>query len=142
MSCGSLSTHLDIEMLRKVGVNVSSSSVPDSGLPAKSGMEVERELSGRPLIRYLRKEDVKKFVFGDANRQCVTPTPYSVADLVSFLNLPDPTTKRTHYLLLEASKIQEVLGPRRIAWGGGIEYILPKGFPIEALLNRWAMEIR
>ena len=141
MSCSFLSTQLDLDMLGKHRVMVASSFVADAALPC-TGVEVSRELGGRLLIRYLRRQDISRYIYGDANRHCTTPTPYSPADLISSLNLPDPTTRRTHYLLLEPSKIAEILGPRHIAWGGGIEYILPKGFHVDALVNHWALEIK
>ena len=141
-SSAHLATKLDIEMLTRNGVSVLSSSVPHSALPRKSGLEVSRELGGRPLLRYLRIEDAKRYLRGDCNRQCVTPTPYASPDLISFLNLPDPTTVRSHFLLLDPAKIPDVIGPRYIAWGEGIEYILTAGFSMEALVNPWPMEIR
>ncbi len=142
MSCAQLATNLDVQMLVFQGVTVFSSSVPDSGLPVKTGTEVARELAGRPLLRYLRKEDANRYLRGDENRQCVTPTPYSADDVIGFLNLPDPATERTHFLLLQPEKILEILGPRYICWGQGIEYILPHGFNSDALVNPWAVEMR
>jgi hypothetical protein len=142
MSCGNLATKLDVEMLLKLGVKVASSAVSDEDLPRKTGMEVARELGGRPLVRYLRRQDAGRYLYGDSNRHCTTPTAYASEDLIGFLNLPDPTTRRTHFLLLDAAKVGEILGPRYIAWGGGIEYVLPEGFPKEALINPWGMEIR
>ena len=142
MSCGHFATRLDLEMLLAQGVTVSASHVPDEDLPCKTGEEVARELAGRPLIRYLRREDVSRYVFGDENRHCATPTPYSVEDLICFLNLPDPLSARTHCLLLDPSRIPKILGPRYIAWGGGIEYILPDGFLQEDLMYEWALQVR
>ena len=124
------------------GVAVSASSIHDSKLPQKSGAEVFRELHGRPLIRYLRREDVGRYLLGDHNRHCVTPTPYTVDDMVSFLNLPDPLSDRTHCLLLNPARIPAILGPRHVHWGGGIEYILPQGFEQKDLLFAWALEVK
>ena len=142
MSCGYLATKLDIEMLLKQGVNIASVGIPDEELPKKTGLEVARELCGRPLLRYLRRQDVGRYLYGDSNRHCTTPTPYASEDLIGFLNLPDPASRRTHFLLLDAAKVDEIRGPRYIAWGGGIEYVLPEGFPQEALVNPWGIEIR
>ena len=142
MSCGHLATKLDVEMLVKQGVKVASSAVPDDDLPLKTGKEVAHELGGRPLVRYLRWEDAGRYLYGDSNRHCATPTAYSSDDVVGFLNLPDPITRRTHFLLLNPAKVIELLGPRYILWGSGIEYVLPEGFPKEALLNPWGIEIR
>lgn len=123
MSCGSLATNLDLEMLLARGVIISPSNIPIEDLPIKTGEEVADELAGRPLIRYLCRQDVSKYLRGDRNPHYTTPTPYSSTDLISFLCLPDPQTARTHCLLLDPQNIEVILGPRLIQWGGGIEYI-------------------
>ncbi len=142
MSCGNLATKLDIEMLVKRGIHIYSSSTPDSLVLRRPGTEVADELCGRPLIRYLRKKDAGLYLHGDANRHFTTPTPYSSEDLTGFLNLPDPLLRRTHFLLIDPAKLPEIQGPRYIAWGGGIEFILPKGFSKDALINPWGLEVR
>ena len=142
MSCAQLATRLDIEMLIANQVQIYSASVPDQELPRKSGADVFRELNGRMPLRYIRREDAARYLRGDSNRQCLTPTAYCPDDAISFLNLPDPTTIRTHFLLFQTGKIPEILGPRYVAWGQGIEYILPEGFSSDALANPWPIQIR
>ena len=66
MSCGHFATKIDLEMLVAQGVIVSPSHVPDEQLPRKTGVQVARELAGRPLIRYLRKVDVARYLRGIA----------------------------------------------------------------------------
>ena len=142
MSCGSLATNLDLEMLLARGVIISPSNIPVEDLPIKTGEEVADELAGRPLIRYLCRQDVSRYLRGDRNPHYTTPTPYSPTDLISFLCLPDPQTARTHCLLLDPQNIEIILGPRLIQWGGGIEYILPHGFEQEDLIKVSALEVR
>ena len=96
MSCGNLATKLDIEMLMRKRVHIYSSSVPDEEMLVRSGREVAEELCSRRLIRYLGRGDLSRYLRGDANRHFTTPTPYAPDDLIGFLNLPDPETRRTH----------------------------------------------
>jgi hypothetical protein len=141
MSCGHLATYLDHDMLLKK-TNIASSSTPDTALAVKTGAVVAEELSGRLLIRYLRRSEVGQYLYGNSARHFVTPTPYGSADCVTFLALPDPTVKRGHLLLLDPSKIEEISGPRWVEAGGGIEYLLPRGFPQAALAFRWELQLK
>lgn len=142
MSCGYWSTYLDHQMLIKRGANIAASSTPDAMLAVKAGSAVAEELGGRYLIRYLRRSEVNQYLYGNAARHFVTPTPYAAADCVAYLALPDPTVKRGHLLLLDPSKIEEISGPRWVEAGRAIEYLLPRGFPQAALAFRWALELK
>jgi hypothetical protein len=141
MPCSHLATYLDIAMLRTNGVSIADASVAESALPLKPGPEVALELSGRFLLRYLRKAEVDFYSFGSLNRHFCTPTAYSAEECAAWLCLPDPTVRRTHVLLLDATKVSEIRGPRWVEGGRGIEYILPAGFPQAALVTRWAMQV-
>jgi len=142
MSCGYWATYLDHQMLVRRGRSIATSSTPDATLEIKSGLEVADELGGRFLIRYLRRSEVSQYLYGNAARHFVTPTPYAAADCVAYLALPDPTVKRGHLLLLDPSKIDEIWGPRWVEAGRAIEYFLPHGFPQAALAFRWALELK
>jgi hypothetical protein len=85
---------------------------------------------------------VRQYLYGNGARHFVTPTPYSAADCVSFLALPEPTVRRGHLLLLDPGKIDEILGPRWVEAGQGIEYLLPHGFTQAALAFPWAVELK
>jgi hypothetical protein len=142
MSCGYLATYLDHQMLHRRGTVIAASSTPDTMLPFKTGAAVADELGGRLLIRYLRRSEVSQYLYGNTARHFVTPTPYSSADCTGFLALPEPTVRRGHVLLLDPAKINEILGPRWVEAGQGIEYLLPHGFTQEALARSWALELK
>jgi hypothetical protein len=42
---------------------------------------------------------------------------------------------------LDPNQIPEVRGPRRVRLGGGLEYVLPKGFPASALVLPWPIPV-
>jgi hypothetical protein len=129
-------------MLMKKGVLIAPASTYDACLPVKTGAQVAEDLGGRLLIRYLRRTEVNAFLSGNSARHWVTPTPLGSNELVTWLNLPDPLSKRCHLLLLRPEHIPEILGPRWVEGGLGIEYILPNGFPRAALVFGWALEVK
>jgi hypothetical protein len=43
--------------------------------------------------------------------------------------------------LLKPWEIKDILGPRWIALGKGIEYLLPDGFPKEAVALGWELQL-
>jgi hypothetical protein len=129
-------------MLEAKGISIAQSSVLETALPLKSGTQVATELSGRFLLRYLRRIEVGQYGYGSTNRHFVTPTAYSPEECATWLLLPEPNVRRTYVLLLDATRIPEIRGPRWVEGGGGIEYILPNGFPQSAIVNGWAMEVR
>ena len=136
-----LATSLDEEMLLSRGISIAPSTTPDSELPSKSGKEVAAELGGRLLLRYLLASQIGIHSSGSSNRHFVTPTPYAPDDTVRCLALPSPSQKRDFVLLLFPEKISRILGPRWIRHGLGIEYILPNGFPLDALVFPWEVQI-
>ena len=78
---------------------------------------------------------------GSTELHFTTPTAYSSEDLVKCLSLPSPNCARDFVMLLDPAKIKVILGPRWIRFGDGIEYVLPKGFPKDALAKPWAQEL-
>jgi len=138
-----LATLLDQEMLETVsGITIAPHSASISDLPPKSGVEVARELRGRLLLRYVLPNQLGLFTHGSQADHWVTPTPLTKEDVVSWLSLPNPGIARTHVMLLDPSRINMIQGPKWIRYGSGIEYYLPEGFPEEAILQPWEIELR
>jgi len=104
---------------------------------AKNGDDVSKELSGRYLLYYLRGQDVGRYTTGRKGTTFVTPTPYSPEETILFLCLPRPAEPRDYAILINPSKLPkdyEVYGPRWVALGSGIEYILKDGFTEDAIV--------
>lgn len=140
-----LATLLDQEMLElKHSVSICHRLVPDTKLPRKNGQQVADELGGRYLLRYLLSHQVGQFTLGSNHRQYVAPTPYSPEETISWLALPAPRQPRTYALLLDPAGMPntEILGPRWVRLGKGIEYILPNGFPQGAIMGHWEIQVR
>jgi len=142
-SCSLLATNLDREMLenRINPVQIAASTMPDNQLPIKSGADVLRELKGRYLLRYLLPHQIGLYINGSNDQHWVTPTPYTPEETISWLALPNPSLPRTFVMLLDPSKIDEIKGPRWVRLGKGIEYLLHQGFPPEALLLSWPLQV-
>jgi hypothetical protein len=136
-----LATSLDQEMLEGHGVSIASRTTVDEDLPSKSGTQVSHELGSRYLLRYLAGHQTGLYTIGSDRRHFVTPTPYSAAETVSWLALPLPTQDRAFVLMLDPGKIATIIGPRWVRCGKGIEYILPFGFPKEALALAWEVQV-
>jgi hypothetical protein len=121
-------------MLERNGVSISDCNTIDRRLPRKTGQLVARELGGRPLLRYGRMEQLTDFHMGSDRVHYVTPTPYAPSDASQWLALPRLTESRIGVGLIDPLKLGDrpVLGPRWVWLGGGIEYVLPEGFPPEA----------
>lgn len=143
MSAASLlATTLDQEMLEIArSVLIANRTIADKALEIKTGGQVASELGGRYLIRYVMRRQVGTFMNGTTSPQFVTPTPYASNDLVSWLALPAPLEPRPFALLLDPSRLGLIQGPRWVRLGRGIEYLLPQGFPKEALVFAWEVEV-
>jgi hypothetical protein len=131
---------LDQEMIESRGNAIAPRLVPAAALPIRSGAEVAAELGDRLLVRYMLRNQVRRYSAGSTVEHFVTPTPLAASDLVSVLALPAPQSRRTFGLLLKPWAIPEIKGPRWVRGGTGIEYILPFGFPPEAVL-RWELKL-
>ena len=147
--CSVMATLLDQELLEVVGgVGIAGRGTPDSELRLKSGSEVSRELGGRYLLRYMLAGQLGRYVNGSGAQHYVTPTPYAPEETVPWLGLPAASEPRTHVMLLDPRYIPALLGPRWIRFGMGIEYLLPDGFPGEAVVGpgrpgaQWELVVR
>jgi hypothetical protein len=102
-------------------------------MPPRPGPDIAAELGGRYLLRYLIRKQYRRVTTGSASLQFVTPTPYSPIEVISWLALPTPT-RREFVLFLDAARLSDVRGPRRVLLGGGLEYLLASGFPADAIV--------
>ena len=112
---------------------------------------VAQLLGGRSLIRYLWPGRPFKPVDVDA-LTFVTPTPLSPEEASVILALPAPATRRQYVVLLDSAEIESdgrpIFGPRYTR-GGGIEFLLTRGYPAKAILPmspddasaQWEMEV-
>ena len=144
-----LATLLDQEMLeavRQPRIPIWPRTTLDGGLPQLQGPQVAAQLGGRYLLRYLlprQVSDVSIYARDGSNApHWVTPTPYAPDETVSWLALPVPTQSRLFVMLLDPEKItRTICGPRWVRMGKGIEYLLRDGFPKEALVFPWALQV-
>jgi len=143
-----LATWMDAKMLLDAGTPIAPALVPGAAsLPGRTGADVARELHGRPLVRFLLAKDTTRFNKGSDAETYVTPTPYTPEEAVRYLVLPGKPTPRRSALLLNPELIDEIIGPMWVATGRGIQYILPKGFPEEAIIvpgaptGHWAIPV-
>ncbi|MEW1735862.1 hypothetical protein AB0346_07920 [Nocardia beijingensis] len=138
-----LAINADINMLQHHGVTVYPENIADSALPPCP--DLAQDLGGRYLIKYIRQDSFNRLsamsgITHFPGRHHVTPTVLCAADLGKALHLP-PLPNPKYALLLNPAKVQAV-GPRRILQGIGIEYILPNGFPVDAIIDpQWAVRI-
>jgi hypothetical protein len=132
---GKLATLLDMLQLRRQGVLIHPpADVAAVSPPRRPGAEVARELGGRMLVRYLTPAQQGRFLAGTTEQTFVTPTAYSPEEAITYLVLPAPTVPRTLALVLDPTRIEWIIGPMWAADGRGIQYILPEGFPREAII--------
>lgn len=146
-SSARLATSLDAGMLeRRAMIYAPNTRLAD--LPEVT--DLETQLGGRWLLRYLLAEDVHRLEQGTTQRQYVTPTPYAPQETIRWLALPAAASPRRYVLLLEPGALSAVYGPRWVRMGSGIEYVLDRGFGPEAIANispdpgdsaRWALEV-
>jgi len=142
-----LATRMDEEMLTERHIHPARPNLDVNLLPLKTGLQVFDELGGRYLIRYLTDLQYGRFTGGDTGRHYTTPTPYPMNELNRWLALRDPREKRPWLLLLDPRKVLEIRGPQWVAGPGGIQYILPNGFPEDAIVvpgaprAHWELEL-
>ncbi|MEU8849044.1 hypothetical protein AB0C70_22970 [Streptomyces sp. NPDC048564] len=112
-------------------------------LPEKSGEKASKEIGGRCALRYLRRHQVGVYSGGTTDPQWVTLTPYTPKEAVRWLALPNPLDPPGFVLFIDIASVPIVKGPGRVRLGGGIEYLLPGGFPAEAVVHpKWEVEIQ
>ena len=139
-TCSALATRCDEEMLLSRPAIVYAPTVSIAAMPPRSGASVSAELGGRFLLRYLMRSQYRQFAAGASHLQFATPTPYSPTEAISWLALPMPT-RRSYVLFLDPRRIADIRGPRRVRLGGGLEYVLPGGFPAAALVLPWPLPV-
>jgi hypothetical protein len=115
-------------------VAIAPAALPAQRLPRRTGGDVADELCGRYLIRYVTPAQVGLFVHGSSARCWVSPTAYAPEDAVIYLALTQPNIPRDHALLLDPMRIPVILGPQWALSPGGIQYVLPEGFPEDAIV--------
>lgn len=137
-----LATWLDSEMLERRGVTIPSPIQARTLLSHRSGTEIAAELGGRCLLRYLVSSQIGLFAGGSDKACYTTPTAYSPEEAVRYLVLPRPETPRNHVLLLDPARVPLIMGPMWAAAGRGIQYVLPDGFPPEAIVVPGAVGVQ
>jgi len=144
MSCAGIAEILDEEMIERSSPSPIASGIRRtnlSELPRREGSRVAAELGHRYLLRFLMESQVSLFLDGSTSLHFATPTPYGTDDCPSWLALPRPENPRAYAMLLDPSKIPVIQGPRKIRGGHGIEYVLPEGFPKEAIYQGWVLKV-
>jgi hypothetical protein len=102
--------------------------------PTRTGTEAAAELGPRKLLRYLLPHQVGGFRTGSDLETYATPTPYTPEETLAWLVLPAASAPRPYALILDPALIPTIQGPLLVAGGRGIQYILPDGFPEEAIV--------
>jgi hypothetical protein len=116
--------------------------------PIRTGAEIADELAPRKLLRYLLPDQLGMFRSGSNVETFTTPTPYTPEEANAYLVLPRPVEPRPFALVLEPALIPRIQGPLQVAGGRGIQYILPDGFPAEAIIvpgspgMRWEIVVK
>lgn len=140
MRTAQLATFLDHWMLEQEehvasrGGGIASGLADMATLPSRSGRQLASELGGRLLVRYLREHEIAEGQQGTSRPVWVTPTPYGPIDAADLLALPRAWEPRAYLVLLRPQDVPEARGPRWVLGGGGIEYLLPQGYPASAVV--------
>lgn len=135
-----LATFLDHWMLEQDqhvasrGGGIATGFADMAALPSRAGGQLAAELGGRLLVRYLREHEIAEAQQGTPRPVWATPTPYGPADAADLLALPRAWEPRAYLVLLRPEDVPEVRGPRWVLGGGGIEYLLPQGYPASAVV--------
>ncbi len=140
-----LALTLDEEMLAAHGVVIADPWVPDKDLPPCP--DLASQLGNRFLVKYVRREDRSRYsppfsgITTYPGVHYVTPTAICRDELVAILNLP-PLPAPRYALILDPARLDAV-GPRRVRSGQALEYVLPNGFPSNAVVAPgWPVEVR
>lgn len=134
--CCRLATLLDLEMLHRKRVRIYSYDVGWPSMRRLDGKEVAEQLGGRHLLYFLPRDRSGSLLGGTDRPKYLTPTPYPPTDeMIAWLGLPFVDVKRELALLLDPAKLTGVYGPRDVKLGDGIEYVLPGGFPADAIVE-------
>ncbi|WP_328667588.1 hypothetical protein OG905_11210 [Streptomyces sp. NBC_00322] len=139
MSVSHLATHLDLHMVGPE--NVAPCNTPTWELRVRKGVAVSEELGGRMLLHFLTLQNLGAFREGTQREIFTTPTPYPEEEVIRSLELPGVAYARKHVLVLDPLMLDDIAGPRHVAWGNGFEYILPGGFTAAAIASKWEVEL-
>jgi hypothetical protein len=121
-------------------VSIAAETTPTANLPIRTGTEVAIELNGRALLRYVDRWSAHES--GRTIETFACPTPYTPSEVMRFLAPPRPDLLRDYVLFLDPKEIVVIRGPRWCNLGGGIEYVLPDGYPETAIIGPgWAVEV-
>jgi len=140
-TCSAIATRLDEEMLLNRSVHIYPPYTPVGTMPPRSGSAVASELGGRYLLRYLLRTQYQHLTAATSQLRFVTHTNPVFAKgggLVARTADADKTAFRT---ISRSKSHSRDTGPRRVRLGGGLEYVLPKGFPTDALVLSWPVPV-
>lgn len=142
-----LSSRLLREVAAGQGRRIAAPGTDDADLWPVQGVIAALELGNRFLIRYLTGSKLKSAPVGTTEPTFVSPTPFTPTEAAIWLALPG-TELRNWYILLDARRLGLVSGPRYAQFGGGLEYLLPDGYPEDAVVavgtrpaTRWALRV-
>ncbi|MGW1489794.1 hypothetical protein [Streptomyces sp. NPDC002402] len=137
-TAGRIATTLDLEMLGPALLG--AQDIRKSA--DRPGTQVAVELGGRYLLRYIRRYQVGNFATGADEEQWLTPTAYTPEEALPYLALPKPQSPPLYVLFIDPARVPLLKGPGRVRLGAGIEYLLPYGFPADAMVHPgWEIEI-
>jgi hypothetical protein len=142
-----LATWMDATMLLERGVPIASAP-PLGAVVPRPGPIIGDELAGRLLTRYITPGQVGRFDHGSTFPCYTTPTPFSPEEALAYLLVPQADTPRDYAYLLDPRRIRVIQGTLWVAAARGIQYILPEGFPGDAIVvpgaptGRWAIPVR
>lgn len=155
-TAGRLAHNLDQRMLarnllREVatgqGRRIAAPGTPDTDLLVVPGVIAAIEIGDRYVIRYLTAWSIRTAPLGSSDPTFVSPTPFTPTEAAIWFSLPG-AEPRSWYVLLDLRLIDWVQGPRYEQFGGGLEYLLPNGYPEAAVVaiasrpgTRWALRI-
>ena len=151
MTNSRLATLLDEFMLVQASVGaIYPSGTLNAQMIPKDGAAVSNELGGRYLCRYLTPVRAVQPLTATSMSTYVTPTPFTPNEAGRWLAVPAPTVLRTHVILIDPGQLSlaqgyPILGPKWVRGGLGIEYVLPAGYPVNAIVpvglpaGRWPL---
>ncbi|NUK01773.1 hypothetical protein [Streptomyces lunaelactis] len=139
MSVSRLATHLDLHMVGPE--NVAPCNTPTGDLPVRNGVAISEELGGRKLLHFLALKTLGTYRAGTQREIFTTPTPYPEEEVIRSLELPGAGYARKHVLVLDPLMLDDIAGPRHVAWGNSFEYILLGGFKASAIASKWEVEL-
>jgi hypothetical protein len=122
-------------MLIQNGATIFPSRTPDSLLP--SCTDLVSQLGRRYLIKYVRKPDRYRYsvlskVSHFSGVHYLTPTALCPDTIEAALRLP-PFKIPQYALILDPSRLS-ACGPREIRGGKAVEYVLPNGYGVDAIV--------